>query len=225
MNFPLEWMIFVNIGLIASLLLLVFIGYKSGLLLQLFSLVALIAKIIIASMFSPVLAENIVLYTPNYGELDNTVLADFITKQINTVIWFFILYIVLTILFAFLRPLIKGIGKLPIIGFINRWLGAVFGFIKWGLYTLILILILQTPLIANGNQVISDSWLTHIKKQTPFLFEQLQQVSLANPAISRIFSGELLTQEDIEAIVEWILEQSLNQETIDEIIEGLPSNE
>jgi uncharacterized membrane protein required for colicin V production len=219
------WMVWVNVLLIVGFILMIYIGYKTGLLLQLFSLLSMIVKLVLAWMFSPILARVFVFYEPDLGVLENSALDDLITQNINTIIWFVVLYLVLSIAFLFLKPLIKGVGKLPIIKTFNQLAGMLFGAIKFFIYTIILIFLLQTPLFANGEEVIEQTWLDPINQSAPVVFNTLSQWASSNPAISRLLAGELLSDEDVDAIEQWLIEQEIDSETIQDILERLPTSD
>ncbi len=219
------WLVWVNPLLIVSFIIMMIIGYKTGLLLQLFSLLSMIVKLVLAWMFSPILARVFVFYQPDLGILEESALDDLITQNINTIIWFIVLYLVLSIAFLFLKPLIKGVGKLPIIKTVNQFAGMLFGAIKFYIYALILIFLLQTPLVANGQEVVEETWLYSINQSAPVVFETLSQWAASSPAISNLLAGEILSEEDVDAIEQWLIEQDLDAETIADIIERLPTSD
>ncbi len=215
----------INPLLIVILLVLIYIGYKKGLLLQLFSFLSLIVKIAVAWMFAPILARVLMFFEPDLGLLENSALDQLITHNINTAIWFIVLYLGLTLLFLFLRPVIKGAGKLPILKPINQLAGMLFGAIKFYVYMIVAIFLLQTPLVNNGHEVIVQTWLDNINRSAPIVFERLSEWAASTPAISNLLAGEILSDEDVEAIEQWLISQEIDAATIQDILERLPKND
>src|SRR5690554_2861676 len=214
----------INPIMFAFLLLVALLGYKSGLLLQVFSLLNVVVKVILAWIFSPIFASAIPLYNPDLGALNESALDTLLSEQLNTVIWFMLIYLVLTLLFMFLKPLIKGVGKLPIIKTVNQILGFVFGLIKGIIYLLIIIYLLSTPFFVNGRDAVEESYLITIEENAPLVFDSLSDWASSSGALSRLLSNDVLNQEDRDAIEQWLISQEVDQETIDNIIESLPNN-
>lgn len=215
---------YINPIIIVFLILMAFLGYKSGLLMQLFGLLNMIVKVIIAWIFAPIFASSIPLYNPDLGALNESALDTLLTEQMNTVIWFMLIYLVLTLLFLFLKPLIKGVGKLPIIKTVNQILGFVFGLAKGLIYLLIIIYLLSTPFFVNGREAVEESYLITIEENAPLVFDQLSDWASSSPALARLLSNDVLDEDDRDSIEEWLNKQELDQETIDDILERLPNN-
>jgi uncharacterized membrane protein required for colicin V production len=213
--------ILINPTMIVLLILILFLGYKNGLLMQLFSVLNLFVKLIVAWMFAPVLARILAFYTPDLGVLNDSALDVLVTENINTIIWFILIYLGLTLVFLFLVPLLKGAGKLPVIKPINQVLGALFGVIKFYVYSVIVVFVLTTALFSNGQQAISESWLVHVQNSSPIVFNALGNWVKTNPAINALVADETLSDEDIAALETWLEEKGINQETINEITESL----
>lgn len=211
----------INPILVIMLVIILFLGYKSGLLMQLFSVLNMFVKLILAWMFAPILARVFAFYTPDLGVLNESALDKLVTENINTVIWFILLYLGLTLIFLFLVPLIKGAGKLPVIKPINQVLGALFGVVKFYVYCVLAIFILTTAVFANGQHVIDETWLIHVQKSSPIVFDALGNWVKTNPAINALIANEALSDQDIAAIEAWLKEKDVDQNTIQDIIESL----
>ncbi len=215
----------INPIILAFLLLVAFLGYKSGLLIQVFSLLNVIVKIILAWIFAPIFGAALPLYNPDLGVLNESALDILLTDRLNSVIWFVLIYLVLTLLFMFLKPLVKGIGKLPIIKTLNQILGFVFGLAKGLVFLLIFIYLLSTPFFVNGREAVEESYLSIIEENAPLVFDSLSDWANSSPALARLLSNDVLDDEDRKSIEEWLTKQEVDQETIDEILERLPNND
>lgn len=221
MEIPQSIQTLINPILIVLFIVILFLGYKKGLLMQLFSVLNMFVKLILAWMFAPILAKFLAFYTPDLGVLNESALDQLVTENINTIIWFVLIYLGLSLLFLFLLPLIKGAGKLPILKPINQVFGALFGVIKFYVYGIIIVFVLTSAVFSNGQQAINNSWLVHIQKSSPIVFNALGNWVKTNPAINALVANEALSDEDVEAIEQWLQEKNIDQSSIDEIKEGL----
>jgi hypothetical protein len=141
--------------------------------------------------------------------------------KINTAVWFVILYIAISLLIMLGRPLVKAVGKIPGLKTINSMFGAVFSLIGWYVTVLILILLLSTPLVTNGQTVIEELALNDIKQYSTIFFDYANQRIEENVAIQRLLSGESLSLSDSVSIRDWLLSQGISEEDIIKFLEGL----
>jgi hypothetical protein len=91
------------------------------------------------------------------------------------------------------RPLVKAVGKIPGLKTINSIFGAVFALIGYYITVLIIILLLSTPLITNGQAVVEQSGLAYVKQYSAVFFDYANQRIEENAAIQKLISGESLT--------------------------------
>lgn len=211
----------INPAMIVLFILVLFLGYKSGLLMQLYSVLNLFIKLILAWLFAPILASFLAFYTPDLGVLNESALDVLVTENINTIIWFILIYLALTLVFLILVPILKGAGKLPVLKPINQLFGALFGAVKFYVYGVVMVFVLTTAIFSNGQQAIDESWLAHVQESSPIVFDALGNWVKTNPAINALIADEALSDEDISALELWLEEKDINQEAIDEIMESL----
>ena len=221
MTFPTSWIVWITPVLIVWLILSLWIGYKRGLLLQLYNLLALFAAVLFAWVLSEPFAKVFTIFKPEVGAFNQTAIEELILTRINSALWFVILFIGISILIALLRPLIKAMGKIPGFKTINSFFGALFALIGYYITVLILILLLSTPLITNGQTVVDESGLLYVKQYSSVFFDYASIRFEENVAIQKMISGESLSMSDSASIREWLLSQGISESDIIEFLEGL----
>lgn len=221
MTFPTSWIVWVTPVLIIWLVLSLWIGYKRGFLLQLYNLLALFAAVLFAWILSEPFAKVFMIFKPDVGAFNQTAIEELIQIRINSALWFVILFIAISLLIMLGRPLIKAIGKIPGLKTINSFFGAVFALIGFYITVLILILLLSTPLITNGQTVVEESGLSVVKQYSSVFFDYASDRFEENAAIQKMISGETLTGADSASIRDWLLSQGISETDIIQFLEGL----
>lgn len=221
MTFPTSWIVWITPVLIIWLVLTLWIGYKRGFLLQLYNLLAMFAAVLFAWVLSEPFAKVFTIFKPDVGAFNQTAIEELILTRVNSALWFVILFIVISLLIMLGRPLIKAIGKIPGLKTINSFFGAVFALIGFYITVLILILLLSTPLITNGQTVVEESGLSVVKQYSAVFFDYASDRFEENAAIQKLISGESLTTTDSASIRDWLLSQGISETDIIEFLEGL----
>ncbi|MDP2813694.1 MAG: CvpA family protein [Erysipelotrichaceae bacterium] len=221
MTFPTTWIVWVTPVLIIWLVLSLWIGYKRGFLLQLYNLLALFAAVLFAWILSEPFAKVFTIFKPDVGAFNQTAIEEIIQIRINSALWFVILFIAISLLIMLGRPLIKAIGKIPGLKTINSFFGAVFALLGCYITVLILILLLSTPLITNGQTVFEESGLSVVKQYSSVFFDYASDRFEENAAIQKMISGETLTGADSASIRDWLLSQGISETDIIQFLEGL----
>ena len=221
MTIPTAIVTYTNVILLLSFLILAINGYRNGLFLQLFGLVNVFIKILLAMFGAPLFALVFTVYRIDLGALNDSVLHTALSKQLNTVIWFVILYAVLTVAILILKPFIKGISKAPVIKTANRVAGLLFGVLKGAVLVVLAVILLSTPLFSNGRDVIDTSLLRHVDAKIPNVLTQLGDWSEASEALTNLINQKGLLETDKNAIIEWLEKQKFNLEDMGAIKEGL----
>jgi uncharacterized membrane protein required for colicin V production len=221
MTFPTDWIVWITPLLIIWLALSLWIGYKRGFLLQLYNLLAMFAAVLFAWVLSEPFAKVFTIFKPDVGAFNQTAIEELILIRVNSAIWFVILFIGISLLIMLGRPLIKAIGKIPGLKTINSFFGAVFALIGYYISVLILILLLSTPLITNGQAVVDESGLFYVKQYSSVFFDYASVRFEENAAIQKLISGESLSVSDSTSIRDWLLSQGISETDIIKFLEGL----
>lgn len=164
-----EYFLYINIVLVLIYIIFAIIGFKNGLMLQMIDLVFNILAIFAAYFVSPILAAYFPLVKMEeiYTKLNINVLID-------TLIYCVLVYIVLRILYIFIKPVFKSVSNIPLLGFFNKVGGFLFGLINATFIMLALGLLLTTPLFSNGIEIKKGTFL----KYTDTLCEKALDVSM-----------------------------------------------
>lgn len=221
MTFPPSWIVWITPVLLVWFALSLWIGYMRGFLIQLYNLLALFAAVLFAWILSEPFAKVFMIFKPDFDFFNQTAIKDLILTRINSAVWFVILFIAISILIMLGRPLVKAVGKIPGFKTINSFFGAVFALIGYYITVLILILLLTTPLITNGQTVIEESGLKYVKQYSTVFFDYANQRIDENAAIQKLISGESLTSSDSSSIRDWLLSQGISEADIIKFLEGL----
>lgn len=153
----------VDIIILIILLYGLFSGLMRGGVLQLFSLVGFIIAIIVARLFSSDLADIIssIIPTDNGAWL-----------ILYNVISFMIIYIVVRLIIRKIASVLNIVTKLPVIGFLNRIIGALLGFVQMYLVSFVIIIILFLIPMENVKELIEGSRVAmYMVNSTPVLSE------------------------------------------------------
>lgn len=151
-----EIFIYINVAIVAIYVLFALIGYKNGLALQVIDLIYNILAIVVAWFIAPILASHFPLV-----QLDELYKALNFNVLIDTLIYCVIVFLILKLAYLFIKPLFKGVSKLPIIGFVNKIGGFLFGLINATIVVLLLGMLLDTPMFKNGNEVKNGTYLKY----------------------------------------------------------------
>lgn len=148
--------VYINVAIVAIYVLFALIGYKNGLALQVIDLIYNILAIVIAWFVGPVFAAHWPLVS-----LDELYTALKFNVLIDTIIYCVIVFLVLKLAYLFIKPIFKGVSKLPIIGFVNKIGGFLFGLVNATIVVLLLGLLLDTPMVKNGETVRNNTYLKY----------------------------------------------------------------
>jgi uncharacterized membrane protein required for colicin V production len=221
MTFPTTWIIWITPVLLIGLMLSLLSGYIRGFLIQLYNLLAMFAAVLFAWILSEPFAKVFTLFKPDFDFFNQTAIEDLILTRINSAVWFVILFVAISLLIMLGRPLVKAVGKIPGLKTINSIFGAVFALIGYYITVLIIILLLSTPLITNGQAVVEQSGLAYVKQYSAVFFDYANQRIEENAAIQKLISGESLSASDSLSIKDWLLSQGISEADIIKFLEGL----
>jgi uncharacterized membrane protein required for colicin V production len=223
---PITFLPYINFVLIALLILGVIAGYKRGFILSLLDVLGLVLAIFLSHRFAPQLAASVPIVRASEITQQFSFLGMIVVQYANTIVWFFILFALINLSYLLLRPLLKGFNKVPLLGGLNRLLGAAFGGLKWLFYGWLISLLLSTPIFANGQVFVENSLLanyrTYLTQIPDFvsldvqLFDKLLRNESLNAQDEASLKGwfeELFTQEDFQTNLDTWFEQGLINET------------
>jgi len=206
MTFPVTYIPYLNIALLVIIAFFAWRAFHKGFLILFLETVSLIVALIVAGLLAKPLALALPLYAVDEVLLSLPLIGNLFSVQINTFIWFIVLFIVISLVLWLLRPLFHVIGKIPVIKGINRILGMGFGIIQAIVLIWVLSLLLLTPLVKNGQEVVQNSALKY--------YDVLTQVIVVNTnvkeiSILKVVSNGSINDEDRENIKTWLIDSGL----------------
>lgn len=206
MTFPIQMIPYMNILILVIIAFFTIRAFYKGFLILFLETVSLIVALILAGLLAKPLALALPLYFVDEVLLSLPIIGELFSVQINTFIWFIILFISISIVLWLLRPVFHVVGKIPVIKGINRILGLGFGLIQSLVLLWILSLILLTPLFKNGQDVIQNSALKYYDQVTSIIVinSDFKELSLIKG-----FTNGSINDEDRVAISEWLDESNI----------------
>jgi len=219
MYIPLELTPLFNVFLIIILVLFILTGYRKGVLLQILDFFGLLVALFIAWMFSPACGAVFNVIPKEFTPFQNTILASLFYKQINSVVWFIILFLAVSLLVFLLKPIVKTVGKIPVLKQLNSVFGIVFSILKLLTTSAIIIFVLSTPLFKNGGEIVERTWLKHMRSITTSVMGFIEKPLIENQAMQTIITNpKQASKEDLEAIVRWLKESGVDDKTISQFL-------
>lgn len=207
---------YTNYLLLIWLLTALYRGYKRGLILQVVDMVTTFVSLLAAWVLSPIF-QNVYQFveTSSNGFVS---IADLVGMQTNRLIWFALLFVLIRIVLLVIKPLAVVISKMPLISQVNSSIGGVFSMVYFAIKLVILIAILGTPVVANGQEVIDSSVLKHVDSISKPILENVFTSLSKNDALQSIIYEQKLTDEQTIAITEWLQSNGFTHNEIKEFL-------
>ncbi|MDD3923768.1 MAG: CvpA family protein [Erysipelotrichaceae bacterium] len=220
MYIPTEYVMYINIALVVFLVIALIVGYIKGFLLQVVQALTVIVAIVLAWLLSPTLASTIKIWPVDLTPFQDTVLSDLFYEKINASIWFIIIFVIVVILMLLLRPIVKAIGKIPVLKQVNKLMGMVFSLLIYGFYILIVIFILNTPLFTNGATIVEDTWLKPAKEFATTTFGFIEKPLLESEKLQNLIANrDNLSPDDFAFLSDWLKQQGIDESTVIEFFQ------
>lgn len=202
---------YINILILIFVAVSIFLGYRKGLLYQIFTLLAVLTAILVSWFFAPVVAKTIDIYPRIWTPFVNTAYGTIFYDKLNTLAWYAILFIVIVCLFLLLKPFAKALMELPILHTVNHLLGAVFSLLPTAVMLVFMAYFLSTPLITNGKDVIEQTAFKPIRNASVNVISLLEEPYAVNEAIQKLTNDPMsLTDQDIERLMKWLISENDN---------------
>ncbi|MCR5067072.1 MAG: CvpA family protein [Erysipelotrichaceae bacterium] len=219
MTLPPNSVMFINIGVIAVIVISLIIGYVKGFLWSVLKIIGLLAIIILAWILSSGLSDLIQIFPRKYAPFASTGLADLFYGKINTICWFLILFVAGLIILAILKPLFKVITEIPVIKGINKTLGALLSLIPAFLFIVVVTFILNSAIFANGKEIVNNSLLRYTDDVINYASNLFKGVFSENVAIQKMINDpKSLTEDDLGSIVTWMKNNKISADSIREFL-------
>lgn len=200
-----EYFIFINIFLVLIYVAFAAIGYKNGLIFEGLNLAISFIGILIAWITAPILAKHFLLF-----ELSDLIFEIFdFNYYLHLVIYFVLVFVFIRLLFLIITPLLKKLSDLPVLGFLNRLGGLVVACFNATIVILLISLLLNTPIFANGNEIAENTFFKPIKKYSSKLSSFIVKKVVENNLDQY---GDYSISEFSQQLEEWLIKEGLINE-------------
>lgn len=212
----------INIAVLIIAVVQVLVGIKRGFLIQLMDCVGLLVSLFVAWLFSPVLSEWAAIVPETLNPARETILGPWVYGLMNQIVWFIAIFIVCRLVLLLVRPIIKMLGKIPLVKQVNQLLGGLFGLVNTGIWLVVFSIILMLPFFENGQQVIDATLLSMPGKAAAALNEKLLEMPQDENQLQKLVEGwDQLTDEDRTMIKDWLNDNQLTFQNLQELLNSL----
>lgn len=217
-----DFIMIVNIAVLVFLGSCVISGYKAGFLLKLLGILSFFVIGILSWWLSGYISKFIMLY-PIKQELSGTgVLETLFQNQLNRMVIFVILFVLMNIVVFLLKPIAKLIGSIPVVSTLNKVGGCVLGFAQAVLMLILVTMVLRLPFFSEGDRIANSSLLRYsdpiAKTATFYCQEPIKELQKIQSAMDK---KDNLSEKEISAIEKWLLEQNIEKGVADEFVASL----
>lgn len=200
-----NWIPYIDIAVLCIMIFFFVRGWKRGFLRMTVSLLATLASAYAAYVASPVLAKYIHLLPQDWAPMQDTLFARPVYLFLNQAVLFLAVFVILRILFIFIDQIFKGIQKIPVVKQLAEILGGMIGLLEGFIWTMILAMILCTPLFTNGALAVSQSFLGIMQKGGQQVISTLITPVIESENFSEIAAnGSQITAEQQEFLDQWM---------------------
>lgn len=202
-----NYFMFINIGVILILVISVLLAYKNGFVYQALNLVSFVVAFLASMTLAPTLSRYFPLFT------DYVSVSDAISKTfMNITLWYVIVFVVFKLVLAILLVVAKIFNKIPLIGGVNKILGAVMGVVTGAIWILLLTTLLATPLFSNGKEVINHTIIKPLSEIADKAVVKMGEY-IDLDAIGDHLSGDMGQLDNIsEAFETWLIENGFTEQ-------------
>ncbi|MCH1941014.1 CvpA family protein [Holdemania massiliensis] len=212
----------INIAVLIIAVVQVLVGIKRGFLIQLMDCVGLLVSLFVAWLFSPVLSEWAAIVPETLNPARETVLGPWVYGLMNQIVWFIAIFIVCRLVLLLVRPIIKMLGKIPLVKQVNQLLGGLFGLVNTGIWLVVFSIILMLPFFENGQQVIDATLLSMPGRAAAVINEKLLEMPQDENQLQKLVEGwDQLTDEDRTMIKDWLNDNQLTFQNLQELLNSL----
>ena len=212
----------INIAVVILTVILIVAGMKKGFLMQLLDCVGLILSLFVAWLFSPVLADMVMIVPQAINPAKDTLLGPWLQETMNLCVWFVVIFILAKLVLLLIRPFVAVLGKFPLVKQVNGLLGGVFGLITTGIWLVLFSVILMFPYFENGQDVIDNTLLSVPGKVGVMINNEILKMPVDEQKVQEMIQGwDQLTDSDRTLVREWISQNELTLQNIKELLISL----
>ena len=212
----------INIAVLIIAVVQVLVGIKRGFLIQLMDCVGLLVSLFVAWLFSPVLSEWAAIVPETLNPARETILGPWVYGLMNQIVWFIAVFIICKLILLLVRPVVKMLGKIPLVKQANQLLGGLFGLVNTGIWLVVFSILLMLPFFENGQQVIDATLLSMPGKAAAVINEKLLEMPQDENQLQKLVDGwDQLTDEDRTLIKDWLNDNQLTFQNLQALLNSL----
>lgn len=208
---------YINPVLIAMLALLVFQGYRKGFLNKLLSSVSFLVIVLVGWNLAPAFSTVFKILPRSFAPYQDTPLADFFYAYTNQILIFVVIVVLASIVIFLLKPITEIFTSVPGISFVNATLGAFFGVVEMTLFSFVLLFVLHSPIIQNGQEVIDQTFFKQINHLQERVFTIGSDVMMEFDVLSDSMDNEV----NALSLKNFLVEHGYSDQEVQNFIEQL----
>lgn len=198
------------------------VGYKNGLVLSLVNCIGSVVALAAGFLLSSSASKILMLYPLSLTPMNDTPFGPVFQQMFNQIVWFVLIVAVVKLFCMILKPLAKGLKKIPVLGFFNQLLGAAFGLINMWIYSTIICMVLGLPSISWGSAVVEGSLFKNTSLFTDMMKESIEiKDEDVNKIMDLVHQIQNLDEETILQIQDVLSQYGVTQAQIDALFENL----
>ena len=217
---------FFNFAIVTILIVFALLGVKKGFIKEFLGLLSFLVALVVAILYSPVIARFFPLYKLNVSIIANSEIIKIVNYRLNAIIWFFIIFILISIVLLIVKMLINTLGELPVLNLLNRFLGGCFGLVRGFLIIILGSIILSNAFFINGSE---------FKKKT--LFRQFDVIGTSmvsyfahtleeNEAVQDfIRDPSSITEGQRQLVEKWLTRNGYTKDEINSVFNSIPGEQ
>lgn len=206
--------------IIAIIIFLIFIalGYHHGFLRRVLSLISVFVAGIIAWFLSSKFHAILPIFPKEENPFSASPLESLTYKYLDQILWFVVIFLFISIALIFLKVIFKKVNKVPLIGGLNRLLGAVLGFIEAFLIIGIACTFLKLPIVDQRYEILNSpvvKQVDHINTTIFFRGDFMDELDTLN----KMINGVQISVDEKEALINKGVDLGISRSSLEEFLE------
>lgn len=200
--------------LLIMLALLVFQGYKKGFISKLLECFSFFLIVLLSWNLAPIFSKVFKILPKSIAPYQDTPLKEFFYGYSNQIFIFILIVIVASLILFLLKPIAQIFTHVPGISFVNATFGAFFGVVEMVMLCFVLLFVLHSPFIQNGQEIIESTVFQNIEELQEKVFV------IGNDILEEydLMSEGIVDQKNIQKLKELLEQQGYSDEVVQEFI-------
>ena len=205
---PADWVVYINIGILAFYILMMILGAAKGFLRQIIALTGNVIALFVSWRYHDIAASYLRFWPRDWTPLQDTLLKDQVYAIANQAMWFIIIFVVCRLVLSIIDNLVKEIESTPVIREISGLLGGALGALNATFWIIVLSIVLNTPFFANGKRISDQTAVGFITDKVSQTITAAGLPVHTADMINTIYEeAKQLDDADREAVAQWLEKQ------------------